>query len=185
MHRPVPSPAHILGASDQTEQEFIPEAAVLPRHDDPPSSQQSAERVRTPGRRPSTSITDPSSTASPRPFTTLPPYLVTQSLVDTYFLYVHNQPYSYFEESSFRERLQQGLLPKCLVLAVLGSAVRFSDDEFFRGAVQDATYGYAREAWLSVLNDHMTTENCPNLQVAQASNILAIIDFTSESRRAN
>jgi hypothetical protein len=154
---------------------------ALPTHDDSPSSQQSSGHMRTPERQSSSSINDPSSAVSPRPFTTLPPDPVVRSLVDTYFLHVHNQPYSYFEESSFRDRLEQGLLPKCLVLAVLGSAVRFSDDEFIRGAVQDATYGYAREAWLSVLNDHMTAENCPNLQVAQASNMLAIVDFTSES----
>ncbi|KAK1470610.1 hypothetical protein CCUS01_06375 [Colletotrichum cuscutae] len=44
----------------------------------------------------------------------------------------------------------------------------------------NAIEAYAREAWLSVLGDHMTVEDSCNLEVAQATNILAIIDFTGE-----
>ncbi|KAI3537382.1 3-hydroxymethyl-3-methylglutaryl-CoA lyase [Colletotrichum filicis] len=43
----------------------------------------------------------------------------------------------------------------------------------------NAIEAYAREAWLSVLGDHMTVEDSCNLEVAQATNILAIIDFTA------
>lgn len=103
---------------------------------------------------------------------------MVQSLVDTYFQHAYNQPYSYFQEESFREKLAYGLLPKCLIFAVLASALRFSDNPYFKWAKQQATEAYAREAWLSVLNDHMTAENCPNVHVAQTTNILAIIDFT-------
>ena len=71
-------------------------------------------------------------------------------------------------------------MPACLVFTVLASAVRFSDSEYFSGSKQEAIDGYAREAWLSVLRDHMTVENCPNLHVAQASNMLAVIDFTGK-----
>ncbi|KAK7217827.1 hypothetical protein V2G26_005830 [Clonostachys chloroleuca] len=112
-------------------------------------------------------------------FSTLPPHSVVQSLVDTYFQHAYNQPYSYFQEESFREKLAYGLLPKCLIFAVLASALRFSDNPYFKWAKQQATEAYAREAWLSVLNDHMTAENCPNVHVAQTTNILAIIDFTA------
>ncbi|KAI1872771.1 uncharacterized protein JN550_003645 [Neoarthrinium moseri] len=112
-------------------------------------------------------------------FSTLPPHSVMQSLIDTYFLHAHNQPYSYFQEESFREGLAFGQLPKCLVYAVLATALRFSNDAYFNGAKDQATEAYAREAWLSVLNDHMTAENCPNLHVAQTTNLLAIIDFTA------
>uniref|UniRef100_A0A0B7JNG1 Zn(2)-C6 fungal-type domain-containing protein n=1 Tax=Bionectria ochroleuca TaxID=29856 RepID=A0A0B7JNG1_BIOOC len=111
-------------------------------------------------------------------FSTLPPHSVVQSLIDTYFQHAYNQPYSYFQEESFREKLAYGLLPKCLIFAVLASALRFSDNPYFKWAKQQATEAYAREAWLSVLNDHMTAENCPNVHVAQTTNILAIIDFT-------
>lgn len=103
-----------------------------------------------------------------------------QSLVDSFFLHVHNQPYSYFHEQTFRDRLAYGLLPKCVVFAVLASALRFSDVENFRGSIHEATEAYAREAWLSILSDHMTAENSLNLYVAQATNMLAIIDFTGQ-----
>ncbi|KPM37531.1 hypothetical protein AK830_g9064 [Neonectria ditissima] len=118
-------------------------------------------------------------------FNTIPSHSVTQSLVDSFFVHVHNQPYSYFHEQSFRDRLACGLLPKCLVFAVLASALRFSDIESFRGSVHEATEAYAREAWLSILSDHMTAENSLNLYVAQATNMLAIIDFTAAGRTSS
>jgi len=107
---------------------------------------------------------------------------VVESLINTYFTYSHNQPYSYFHEGTFRQRLADGNLPKCLLLAILASALRFSDHEYFEGATREATETYAREAWLSVLSDHMTADNSPQLYVAQTTNILAIVDFTGMYR---
>lgn len=103
-----------------------------------------------------------------------------QSLIDTYFTHCNNQPYGYFHEETFRQKLAENALPKCVVLAVLASSMRFSDHEYYAGARAKATEAYAREAWLSVLTDHMTAEDSPDLHVAQATNILAIIDFTCE-----
>ncbi|CAM1501356.1 Fc.00g105180.m01.CDS01 [Cosmosporella sp. VM-42] len=112
-------------------------------------------------------------------FNTLPPDIVVQSLVDAYFLHAHNQPYAYFQEENFRQNLAYGILPKCLLFAVLACALRFADEEFFQGTRHEAMEAYAREAWLSVLTDHLTVENCPNLHVVQTANILAVIDFTA------
>lgn len=112
-------------------------------------------------------------------FNTLPPHSIVEALIDAYFVQVHNQPYAYFHEDRFRRNLEGGLLPKCLIFAVIASSLRFTDLDFYRGSTAEATTAYAREAWLSVLNDHMTTENSPSLHVAQTLNILAIIDFTS------
>ncbi|KAL1966035.1 hypothetical protein VTN77DRAFT_4975 [Rasamsonia byssochlamydoides] len=112
-------------------------------------------------------------------YKTLPPQPVLNSLVDTYFLHAHNQPYSYFQEASFRYKLEKGLLPKCLVLAVLALALRWSDHEYYQGRVHEAAAAYAREAWLSVLQDHLTVEDIPNLHLAQTTNLLAIVDFTA------
>ncbi|UKZ72886.1 hypothetical protein TrVFT333_000523 [Trichoderma virens FT-333] len=103
---------------------------------------------------------------------------VMAHLIDTYFLHVHNQPYTYFHEQSFRERLNYGVVPKCLLFAILASALKFSDSDYFAGCRREATEAYAREAWLALLNDHLTVENNPSLQVAQASNILGVVDFT-------
>lgn len=106
------------------------------------------------------------------------PQTVIESLIDTYFTYSHGQPYSYFHEETFRQKLADSALPKCLLLAVLASALRFSNHEYFQGTTREATEAYARESWLSVLNDHMTADNTPRFYVAQTTNILAVVDFT-------
>lgn len=111
----------------------------------------------------------------------MPPDSVVQHLVDTYFIHAHNQPYAYFQEEHFRQLLKYMLLPRCLIFAVLATSVRFSHHEFFQGRTHDAMEGYARRAWLSVLNEHLTVENEPNHHVAQTTNLLAIIDFTGEN----
>ncbi|XHG09050.1 hypothetical protein AWENTII_012129 [Aspergillus wentii] len=112
-------------------------------------------------------------------YNAFPPSPVLQSLIDTYFLRVHNQPYSYFQESLFRQRLDNNLLPRCLVFAVLASAVRFSTHEYFNGRTHEASETYARESWLAVLADHLTVEDSMNVHVVQAVNLLAIVDYTA------
>ncbi|KAH8809331.1 fungal-specific transcription factor domain-containing protein [Xylogone sp. PMI_703] len=111
-------------------------------------------------------------------FNTLPPEPVLISLVDTYFLHAHNQPYSYFDEESFRQKLADRQLPNFLILAVLATALRFSNHEYYGGRTREAMSTYAKEAWLAVLSDHMTAGESPDLYVTQATNILSVIDFT-------
>jgi hypothetical protein len=103
---------------------------------------------------------------------------VVQSLVDTYFVHVHNQPYSYFHEASFRHTLANGEVPACLLLAVLPSALRFSDHEHYRGRTHEMIETYARQAWRAVLENHLTVEEVPSLHVVQTVNMLAVVDFT-------
>lgn len=107
-----------------------------------------------------------------------PPVPVLRSVIDTYFEHVHNQPYSYFQETSFREKLQSDALPRCLVLAVLSSAVRFSKDDYFKGKTQEASERFARESWLSVLTEHLTVEDNLSVHVVQTVNLLAVVDYT-------
>lgn len=109
----------------------------------------------------------------------MPPDEIVQHLVDTYFIHAHNQPYAYFQEEHFRQLLGLMILPRCLIFAVLASSVRFSNHDYFQGRTHEAMESYARQAWLSVLNEHLTVENCPNLHVAQTTNLLAIVDFTA------
>lgn len=101
-------------------------------------------------------------------------------MIDTYFLRVHNQPYSYFQEISFRQKLESNSLPRCLVLAVLSSAVRFSTHAFYAGQTRQASEKYARESWLSVLADHLTMEDNLNVHVVQTVNLLAVVDYTGK-----
>ncbi|CAG8040287.1 unnamed protein product [Penicillium salamii] len=114
----------------------------------------------------------------------LPPAPVLRSVIDTYFLRVHNQPYSYFQETSFRQKLENNSLPRCLVLAVLSSAVRFSVHEFYAGQTRRASEKYARESWLSVLADHLTMEDNLNVHVVQTVNLLAVVDYTAGRARS-
>jgi hypothetical protein len=61
---------------------------------------------------------------------------------------------------------------------VLASAVRFSRHEFYAGRCLEASEVYAREAWLSVLADHLTVEDNMGVHVVQTVNMLAVIDYT-------
>ncbi|VUC32104.1 unnamed protein product, partial [Clonostachys rosea] len=122
---------------------------------------------------------DNTETSQFRQFRALPPMPVLKSLIDIYFLHVHNQPYSYFHEDSFHQRLSRGSIPKCLIFAILASALRFSTDDYYQGSVHEAIHTYSKEAWLSALDDYMSNEISSNLYVAQTVNMIAIIDFTS------
>ncbi|KAI9146708.1 transcriptional regulatory protein [Paramyrothecium foliicola] len=116
---------------------------------------------------------------APSRFNTIPPPAIAQIIIENYFLCAHNQPYTYFQEANFRDQWARGLLPRCLIFAVMALSVRFTNHEYFDGAKQEATEVYARESWLSVLKDYMTSEDRPSLHVAQTTNILAIVDFTA------
>lgn len=105
-----------------------------------------------------------------------PPPNVLASLIDVYFLHVHNQPYGYFRESAFRQRLESGVLPKCLIFAILASAVRFSNDEYFGGRTHEYSEAYAKESWLRVLVEHMTEEGGLNVYVVQTVTMLSVLD---------
>ncbi|KAL6230265.1 hypothetical protein BDW75DRAFT_223174 [Aspergillus navahoensis] len=108
-----------------------------------------------------------------------PPQPILLSVIDAYFDHAHNQPYSYFHARTFRDRLLSNSLPRCLVLAVLAAAVRFSTDDFYAGRTLEASEIYAREAWLAVLKDELTSEDNPALHVVQTANILAVVDYTA------
>ncbi|KAJ6104846.1 hypothetical protein N7523_011166 [Penicillium sp. IBT 18751x] len=121
----------------------------------------------------------PSFSPPPIDYSSFPPAPVLRSVIDTYFEHVHNQPYSYFQEASFRQKLQSNTIPRCLILAVLSSAVRFSKHDYFSGNRQDASEKYARESWLMVLTEHLTVEDNLNVHVVQTVNILAVVDYTA------
>lgn len=108
----------------------------------------------------------------------LPPSSVLQSIVDTFFVHVHNRPYSYIQEASFRRNLELGIVPHCLLLAVLATAVRFSTHDYYEGGKQEAIEVYAKGSWISVLTEHLTVVDNLTLEVVQTVNLLAIVDYT-------
>lgn len=106
--------------------------------------------------------------------------MILRSVINTYFRRVHNQPYSYFHEASFWHRFDNGSLPNCLILAILASGVRFSSHEYFAGKTREASEKYVRDAWLSVLTEHLTVEENLNVHVVQTVILLAVVDYTGE-----
>ncbi|KAJ5103938.1 Zn(II)2Cys6 transcription factor [Penicillium argentinense] len=111
-------------------------------------------------------------------YSSYPPTPVLKSVIDTYFQHLHNQPYSYFHESLFRQKLERNELPRCLVLAILASAVRFSSHDYYTGRTREAADAYARECWLAVLGEDLTAEGGLDLSTVQTVNLLAVVDYT-------
>jgi hypothetical protein len=103
---------------------------------------------------------------------------VIQSLLDTYFARVHDQPYSFFHEADFRQRFESSNLPSHLLLAISALAVRFINHQYFSGRVHEASAAYSKQAWSLVLTEHMIVLNNITLQVIQTISILAVVDYT-------
>ncbi len=116
-----------------------------------------------------------------RKFSCLPSAPVLKSLADVYFSNCHNQPYCFFHENSFRRRLLAGELPQYLLLAFAATAARYSSHDYFRDKQLDAVEGFSRAAWIIILDQVFATEDNPDsVTAAQATSLLAIIDFTGE-----
>ncbi|GAD93729.1 hypothetical protein NECHADRAFT_44766 [Paecilomyces variotii No. 5] len=110
-----------------------------------------------------------------------PPVLL--STIDTYFKYCHNQPYSFFHEENFRRRLSEGSIPDHLLLAVLATAVRFSEDPFFKGNTWEASTFYANKSWKSIVASCFARNETSNVMTVQTITLLAIFDFTAGHSR--
>lgn len=48
-----------------------------------------------------------------------------EAALDTFFLYCHNQPYSFFREDKIRTNVKERDITSCLLYAFLASAVRY------------------------------------------------------------
>ena len=110
-------------------------------------------------------------------FSSLPPPEIVRSLVDTYFMFCHCQPYCYFHEANFRHRLAENLLPTWLLLAVIATASEFSDESFFRGQQPRAADCYASMAWNDISSKMFQEDDFMDLNAVQATNLLSVIDF--------
>ena len=115
-------------------------------------------------------------------FDTVPPLHILESLADVYFANCHNQPYSLFIESSFRQNLSDESLPDYLLMAFAATAVRYSSDLYFNNRHTEAIETYSKTAWRVILQQVFSSEQSLNLHALQATNLLAVIDFTGNSR---
>lgn len=116
----------------------------------------------------------------PMSFAGLLPLPVLLSTIDVYFLYCHNQPYSFFHEANFRRRLSDGLIPDHLLFAILATAVRFSTHPFFAGKTHEAAVTYANKSWRSIVGSCFARNEVADVMTVQTITLLAIFDFTGE-----
>jgi hypothetical protein len=128
--------------------------------------------------------TDSVAFASQGDFSTLPNGEILLSLIDTYFTYCHNQPYTYFHEASFRRCFEEGLLPTYLLYAFAATASRFSEHDFYKGRQAEAIATYSNASWVEVFEHSFSYDDSLEFHMVQATNMLAAIDFTGEFPQA-
>lgn len=113
----------------------------------------------------------------------LPSLAEQLELIGVYFRHCHNQPYCYFHERSFYRRLRDNTLPPFLILAVLATAARFTASDP-GSRTQSPEEGradmYAQCSWDIISRLIMSSGFCVCFHLVQATNLLAVIDFTSK-----
>lgn len=99
-------------------------------------------------------------------------------LVDLYFTYCHNQPYSLFHENNFRERFTTGTLPHAVLLAVLANSLRFGNHLATTEASRQEAAGLADLAWHAIRGPCFSGTSTIDISILQALILLCIFDFT-------
>lgn len=115
--------------------------------------------------------------------TSLPSLAEQLELSGVYFRHCHNQPYCYFHERSFYRRLRDNTLPPFLILAVLATAARFTASvpgSHTESPEEGRADVWAQCSWAIISRFTMSSGFCVCLRLVQATNLLAVIDFTSE-----
>ena len=111
------------------------------------------------------------------------PKVTLDRIIDDYFRYSHNQLYSFFHEETFRRKMADGTLPDFLLEAVIVSALRFSNDQYFdndfffmdkRKVTADA---FARKSWKQITSKYVDGEEECGVSVVQAVTLLAIFEY--------
>lgn len=113
-------------------------------------------------------------------FSVPPPLSVLKKLIDVYFANCQNQPYCFFHESTMRKRLLDGEVLRYLVLAFAATATRYSMHPFFEDKQILAVEAYAKASWAILLERVFAGDDCIDITVAQATVLLAIIEYTGE-----
>jgi len=80
-----------------------------------------------------------------------------------------------------RKRLLDGEVPRYLVLAFAATATRYSMHPFFEDKQILAVEAYAKASWAILLERVFAGDDCIDITVAQATVLLAIIEYTGET----
>ncbi|KAF5548289.1 zn 2cys6 transcription factor [Fusarium mexicanum] len=125
------------------------------------------------------SNTDPSPQNDPAIEDFGTPEDVLMAVVDSYFTYCQNQPYSFFHEETFRQGLAQHAIPKHLVLAVTATAVRFCSHPYYSGRALEMSVEYANRSWKLIVSDCFTVGKVAEVSTVQTVALLGLFDFTA------
>ena len=107
-----------------------------------------------------------------------PPDDVFMAVIDSYFTYCQNQPYSFFHEDNFRERLSKQDVPRHLVLAMMAAAVRFCSHTYYTGRALEMSVEYANKSWKLIVSDCFTVGKEAEVSAVQTVALLGLFDFT-------
>ncbi|KAK4555530.1 hypothetical protein LTR86_007283 [Recurvomyces mirabilis] len=125
----------------------------------------------------------PASDDQDRRFAELPPPAVFKHLTEVYFRNCQNQPYCFFHEPRMRRSLLEQEVPQYLMLAMAASAVRYSMHDWYKHDKNTAVEGYAHAAWRILLERFFASDSCLDVAMAQATALLAVVDYTSGHHR--
>jgi hypothetical protein len=100
------------------------------------------------------------------------------AVIDSYFTYCQNQPYSFFHEQNFRQRLSKQAIPRHLVLAVMATAVRFCSHPYFADRALEMSIEYANRSWKLIVSDCFTVARASEVSAVQTVALLGLFDFT-------
>ncbi|KAL4911507.1 hypothetical protein BDW74DRAFT_172966 [Aspergillus multicolor] len=105
----------------------------------------------------------------------LPPESVMHSLIDTFFG-CKERAYSGIPESFFRQMLEDGTLPRYMLLAVLAAAVPLTTEPFYDDTKNEAAASYAQQSWLSIIADGVTADAL-RIEAVRTLSVLVILDM--------
>ena len=102
-----------------------------------------------------------------------------EAIIENYFRFSHNQPYSFFHEDTFRQQFHSGLLPDAVLYAVLAIASRFSSNLGTHEKTRP-TQRYADMGWAAAMTRCFGSDQGPDHRMVQAIALLALCDFTGK-----
>ncbi|RQM04609.1 hypothetical protein DH86_00004083, partial [Scytalidium sp. 3C] len=88
-------------------------------------------------------------------------------------------PYAYFTEKDFSQRLEDEQLPSYLLMVIIATAARFSQDPYFEGRQQEVAERFCHKAWNEICERLFSGDDVLQITIVQATNMLAVVDFTS------
>lgn len=103
---------------------------------------------------------------------------VFMAVIDSYFTYCQNQPYSFFHEQIFRQRLSKQEIPRHLVLAVMATATRFCPHPYFADRALEMSVEYANSSWKLIVSNCFAVARVAEVSAVQTVALLGLFDFT-------